>query len=337
MDRSYTNLEQVTLKRSQLYTNKGTPLPDWGNFFIELGRLVAECETGSNRLVVALAIPTRAYAAALTAFGMVITRATLSNYQLQNNNEYFKWLCNLPEGKPVTFFNTDKKFKGFYEGVDTSTDQRLLRIRVESRQTGGLTHLVRLEDAHNIEIRTTPIQNLPKKQNGRKITAHSQFLESILGHKIASKYSHKSQFNCVIIGKLNFLNNEITQTYFAKTPSFQEVGVLQNVLRVRNFLSTENQAYRSDVFSVTARKRYHLSDETIPFMTIFDGASSFIKWRDDWRSSHWTILLDRTEVHFQEAVDIVNQDYINRVNEAKIQNLSFFPTGVELVSYQEVR
>ncbi|MEQ8974167.1 MAG: hypothetical protein RIE73_27700 [Coleofasciculus sp. C1-SOL-03] len=332
---SHTNLEQVTSKRSQLYTDEWTPLPNWGTFFIELGRRVAEWETGSNRLVVALAIPTRAYAAALTAFGVVVTRATLSNSQIEDTNKYFERLCNLSQGTPVTFFNKGRKFKGFYEGLDKSRGQRRLRIRVESRKTGGLTYLVPLEEAHKIEIRTSPIRNLPKKQNGRKIFAHSKFLEDILGVEKAKTCFNESQLDCIILGKRNLLNKEIKQTNFALNPSFKKIGVLQDVLRVRHFFSTDNPAYRSEVFSVTARKRPSLSDSKIPFVTIFDGASSFIKCRDDWRSSHWIILLDRTEIHFQEAVDIVNQDYINRVDEEEIPNLPSRPPGVELVNYQE--
>jgi hypothetical protein len=332
---SHTNLEQVTSKRSQLYTDEWTPLPNWGTFFIELGRRVAEWETGSNRLVVALAIPTRAYAAALTAFGVVVTRATLSNSQIEDTNKYFERLCNLPQGTPVSFSNKSRKFKAFYEGVDKISGQRRLRIRVESCQTGGLTHLVGLEEAHKIKIRTTPIRNLPKKQNGRKIFASSKFLEDILGVDKAKTCFNEAQLDCIIFGKRNILKKEIKQTSFAGSPSFKKKGVLQDVLRVRHFSSTDNLAYRSEVFSVTARKRPRLSDSTIPFVTIFDGASSFIKWRDDWRSCHWIILLDRTEIHFQEAVDIVNQDYINRVDEEEIPNLPSRPPGVELVNYQE--
>lgn len=332
---SHTNLEQVTSKRSQLYTDEWTPLPNWGTFFIELGRRVAEWETGSNRLVVALAIPTRAYAAALTAFGVVVTRATLSNSQIEDTNKYFERLCNLPQGTPVTFSKKSRKFKAFYEGVDKISGQRRLRIRVESSDTGGLTYLVGLENAHNIKIRTTPIRNLPKKQKGRKIFNHSKFIEEVLGAEMANTCLNESQIDFIIVGKINILKKEITKNNFAGSPSFEKIGVLQDVLRVRHFLSADNPAYRSEVFSVTHRKRSRLSDGTIPFVTIFDGASSFIKWRDDWRSSHWIILLDRTEIHFQEAVDIVNQDYINRVDETKIQNLPSLPPGVELVNYQE--
>jgi hypothetical protein len=332
---SYINLEQETLTRSQLYVGEGVPLPDWGNFFIELGRRVAESETDKNRLVVALAIPTRAYAAALTAFGVVLTRATLSSDKIDDTNEYFERLCNLPQCTPVTFLNKGRKLKAFYEGVEKISGKRRLRIRVESCTTGGLTHLIPLEESRHIEIRNTPILNLPKKQKGRKIAANSKFIEDVLGDELASTYVEKSQLDCVIIGKRNFLETEITKINFASTPSFKKLGVLQDVLRVRSFFSTDNQACRSEVFSVTSKKCHSLPDGRVPFVTIFDGASSFIKWRDDWRSSHWIILLDRTEIHFQEAVDIVNQDYINRVDEEEIPNLPSLPPGVELVNYQE--
>lgn len=72
------NSVECALTKTDLYFannfNEWVPLPLWGTFFINLGRYVAESNTGENRLVVGLAVPTRNYASALAALGIVVTR-----------------------------------------------------------------------------------------------------------------------------------------------------------------------------------------------------------------------------------------------------------------------
>jgi len=50
-------------------------LPEWADYFISVGRKLAEADRNGGRLVVALAVPTRAYAAAFVSLGMVISDA----------------------------------------------------------------------------------------------------------------------------------------------------------------------------------------------------------------------------------------------------------------------
>jgi hypothetical protein len=312
------------------------PLPEWGIFFIRLGYFIVESEIVGNRLIIALAIPTRAYAAALTAFGVALARSELSHTQIEND-DYFDQLCNLQKGTPITFLDKGKKKRAIYEGYEKVCGQRRLRIRLESRESGGLTELIPLEKAHNILIKNTPINKLPKKQKGRKIISYSSFFEEIIGKERAINYSINSQLECIIIGRRNLLQSEIKGIPFSCHKKSQS-GFLQDILRVKSFFSTDDQAYRSEVFSVSSRKPPRFSDGKIPFVTIFDGASGFIKWRANWRNSQWIILLDRTENDFQEAVDIINQDYIQkRVEESGSKNLSFIPSGIEAVIYQEAR
>ncbi len=71
-------------------------------------------------------------------------------------------------------------------------------------------------------------------------------------------------------------------------------------------------------------------------MTIFDGAVSFLKWRDYWRKSNWIVLLDKTESRFQEAVDLLNQEYIEkRIGESLNENMFSLPEGIEIIAFNE--
>ena len=66
---------------SLYYMNKETwiPLPSWGQFFLDLGYALAIHDDPRNRVIAGLALPTRAYAASLTATGIIAGRLSLLN------------------------------------------------------------------------------------------------------------------------------------------------------------------------------------------------------------------------------------------------------------------
>ena len=106
--------------------------------------------------------------------------------------------------------------------------------------------------------------------------------------------------------------------------------ILENTLKIYRF-SRGN--YNSEILSPKKAKIENLPISILPNIIIFDGANSFLKSRDDWLESHAIILLDRTENHFQEAIDTLNQDYINRSNDFLLKQFSL-PFGVEIVAYK---
>ncbi len=55
------------------------PLPSWGQFFITLGADIYETLDPDRRLVVAIAVPTRAYAAVLLALGVIANGSGAGN------------------------------------------------------------------------------------------------------------------------------------------------------------------------------------------------------------------------------------------------------------------
>jgi hypothetical protein len=313
-------------------------LPAWGTFFIDMGRRVAQSESGQNRLVVGLAVPTRAFAAALAAFGVVLARANSSMKQVDPST-HFERLCGLPKRTPVVFREKGKQFKGIYEGIKKEHDKQYLQIRVESQNTGGLTYLVLPEECHNVAEASEQISELPDRQKGRPIIYNRKFLESLIGEEDVFKFATSSCLECTILGRISILRHEIKEInfYCGQDKGVYKAGKLQDILRVREWLS-KDEAYRSEVLPVDGHNQQKTAEGLVPHVTIFDGAAGFLKWRDYWRNSHWIIVLDRTEPHFREAVELVNQDYIqNRVGEGGIQNMPPSPPGVEFVVYQEAR
>jgi len=316
--------------------DKWIPLPAWGKFFINIGRWVAQAETGKNRLVLGLAIPTRNYAAAFAALGVVLARANINTARIDSIS-HFEQLCRLPEGSPVNYQKNGKRYKGIYLGVNKDYDEPRLRIQVENKSNGGLTDFLRREECHKIAVASTQYINLPKKQTGRFIITNNEFLNAYIGAD-TQDFVTRTRLECALIGRVDSLKQEILQVPFAYDSSKPELkkGYLNNVLRVRNFLS-EGEAYRSEVLSSLGNNSPQTINKLIPNVTIFDGATGFIKWRDDWRNSHWIVLLERTESRFQEAVTEINSEYGNHVDGEEIHNIPCVPPGVELVVYQEAR
>lgn len=75
------------------------PLPPWARFFLDLGAQIASYSPKSGPLVVALSLPARAYAAALAASGIVLTRAHLPDDQA-DTSAHFRMLCHLASQEP---------------------------------------------------------------------------------------------------------------------------------------------------------------------------------------------------------------------------------------------
>lgn len=335
---SSANLEQATFKKSQLYIDKQIPLPDWGTFFIDIGRHVAECETGSNRLVIALAVPTRICAAALAAFGVVLARANSSHNQVEIY-EHFDKLCTLKKGTPIIYREGKKIRKGKYCSFSNENGQCFITVCLPTKN-GDMICKIPPGEAQKVEPATIKCERIPMRITGRCRFSGKAFIDACIDSVESLDFYKKSHLECVILGKSNLLKQEIKEIPFGCFSS-QRVyteGKLQDVLRVREWLS-EGQAYRSEILSVDGSKPPRTQHGSVPSVTIFDGASGFLKWRDYWRNSHWIVVLDNTELHFMDAVYEINEGYrrSNRLSKGEIQNIPSIPSGVELVIYQEER
>ncbi|MBD2415310.1 hypothetical protein FACHB389_17705 [Nostoc calcicola FACHB-389] len=332
------NIQSFFGKTNLYFTDnyhKWFPLPSWGNFFINIGRWVAQSDSRKNRLVLALAIPTRNYAAVLAASGVVLGRVNIPTKRI-DTNRHFEQLCQLPKGTSVFLNSCNRRYKGIYQGIDETYGERRLRIQREDKSSGGLTSLVSVKESHNVVIAPKSNISLPKKQSGSLIFTRNDFLDSVIGKANTNEFTIKTRLDCTVFGRISSLENEILKIQFASCSSPSELnrGYLQDILRVRNFLPA-GQAYRSEILPSQFSKSPQTTNRLVPHVTIFDGATGFIKWRDDWRKSHWIILLERTDTHFKEAVEIIDTDYINRQNWEEIQNIIPTPSGVEMVVYQD--
>lgn len=332
------NMQLEQILNNLLYAdNQGwNTLPDWARFFISLGSAIGS-DNSKNRLVIGIAVPTRSYAVSLIAAGIVIARSAVPVNKL-GAEEHFAYLRSLEVGTPVTFRSGIMKKKGFLVGCKpkelAGSIQECIGVQSQSKDSGGLIEWFPPKRSLKIQVSQTAINRLPNRQKGRRIVSREGFLENILGLSDVYEFALNSRFECAIVGNKNRLRQEIKETRFAiqvKKGYFE--GTLQDILRVRKLLGSE-KGFRSDIYPSSGKKSPDLSKFGIPAIAIFDGALGFLKWRDYWRESKWVVLLDHTERGFMEAVDLLNQEYMYRVDEEWRGRIPNRPRNVELIVFE---
>lgn len=319
--------------------NAWAEAPAWARYFFDVAAAHASAEDAPSvagpRSILCLAVPSRSYAAALAACGIVITRAALPVEQ-PSPAKHFELICNLPEETPVSLLNGRKKLKGLFVGCDDHQGMKFARIMVNQKSAGGGSYLIPEAGALRVEVLPAGPVNLPKRQNGRPIPQVADLARHILGDEQALALARRPRPECLIVGRVNILRREITETEFAISSdhtAYHE-GRLQDILQVRRFLNG-NVPYRSDICRVNGKAPVFANEGVTPSFVIFDGATGFIRWRDHLRDSNWMVILDKTDARFREAADVLNQAYLNRIDDNGLVNLPSPPAGVDVMNFYE--
>jgi hypothetical protein len=311
--------------------------PAWGKFFIRLGAAVSSQITVNRRLIATISIPTRSYAAALAAFGVVVSRS-FSAVEQSSASERFELLLQVKKGTPVTLLKEGVRHKGAIEGPCSISDRTWLRIKIRRGEFSAWT-LVGESAALDVEIISDEQEEIPKRITGKPVMPISPFTESIIGANKCATFATTSRLDCLLVGRLNKLQAEISRTKFAvgAGPNGQfNIGALQEVLRVHSFLDP-SEHFRADIVSTSSR-RIAKAPSGVPAVVAFDGSASFLRSRGLFADANWIVLLDRTEPNFSEAMTICNQDYVKRrIDDSGLKGLSDIPNGIDLVSYYESR
>ena len=319
------------------YRNGGgwAAMPSWAMSLISLGSAIAAPQDPSYRFVVGLAVPIRAYAAALIATGLVIGRAKIP-FDGIDETEYLDYLKTIEPGRPLIYRSGEDCYHGEFIGIEQREEEgpsiNLIWKRGKQRCKCGLP----LKEARKrLQIVGGSKKDSPEKAVGEhRIVHNKEFLKTMLGANNSYEFAMRSRLECIIIGCVNILRHEIKETEISFGPRHIE-GTFQDILRARKFLS-EGSAYRSNVMPADREQASLMANQETPYMVIFDGSISFLKWRDYWRRSNWLVLLDKTESCFQEAADQLNNEYVeNRVSDTSIENALELPQGIDVLSFQE--
>jgi len=308
-----------------------TLLPAWARFFIDVGIAVVTHENISKRALVGLALPARAYAAPLVAFGVTMGKFASSSRDMEAARR-FQQLCELKSNTPLLYRRNGKLIKVFFDGLEEMDGEMKLCL-----STKGERYWITSRQALQVEFPAKEFSMLPTRPSQRVRDRPSQFLVSLFGIQTARAIVSQSSLDSLTIGSLYQLKEEIQDWPIAvRTETGFASGFLQEVTRVRRF-SKRTQAYRSEIYHVYSKECENTGQE-IPAVVIFDGGAGFSKWRDSWRQSDWVILFDQTETEFDVAVQAFNDEYIK--SPVGDRELSWFlapPAYIPTSMYQEAR
>lgn len=302
------------------------PIPEWGLFFLDLGLLFSNFNE-NNRVCIALSIPTRAFAAVLAAVGIIV--GLVPNSSKQKTDKRFKSICALQPGVGLTYVKNGRRLKAVFDGVEMINGEKRIRVKVQQGKRGTDWELISKEKSLSL-IPTEEKFKIPQRQTGYQMPFSKNFIESVLPPDLARQLVLVPEHDCLIIGSVGVLKTEILDTTFTLHPKKRkDDGNLQDLLRVKS-LVPNSLPFRSDFCSATNLSN---SNCETPTVVIFDGANGFLNLRGAFPISHWLVLLDRTEKHYLDAVQMVNQEYVRRKKDYSISSILSCPDGVEITIF----
>ena len=309
-------------------------MPSWAISFISLGSAIAAPQDPHYRFITGLAVPLRAYAAALISTGYIIERAKIP-YDSLDETEYLDNLKTIEPGRPVIYRSGEDCYHGEFIGIEQKEAGPSINVIWKRGRKRCKCSLPLQEARKRLQIVGGSNNGSPEIAVGEhRIVHNKEFLNTMLGTNNSYEFAMRSRLECVIIGCVNTLRHEIKDTEISFGSGHVE-GTFQDVLRARKFMA-EGSAYRSNIMPADREQTSLTANQDSPYMVIFDGAISFLKWRDYWRRSNWLVLLDKTESCFQEAVDQLNNEYVERrIGDPPIENTLELPQGIDILFFQE--
>lgn len=306
------------------------PLPEWCLSLLDLGKRLAMIESTASRVVIALAVPTRAFASVLIATGMIIANSTKQLDSL-TRNQHLKHISSLKPGTNVVYRDSKREFKGKVASYDKVDGELVIKIQIGIIDYRSF----RLRDCASYITVSEREVKFRDYQKVKSVKTPGEFLKSFLGDTYAKELMSRTEFECLIVGQRSAIESEVLETKIGfENSQSSTLGSLQEVLRIREFLRPD-QPYRCSVISSSSADISEEMGDLHPSLVIFDSAHAFIKHNHNWPSIHCVAILDRTERSFMEAVGLLNQNYINRVENELFEFSLNLPDSIEAMVFQE--
>lgn len=309
-----------------------SPLPAWARFMLDAGARAASAPPEEGRLVIALSLPTRAFAAALASAAAVITafRASPAGGEA---GEHFAYLASLREGTAIAHHRSNSVQQGRLVGVDLDRGDGVPRIKfVTSR--GNLVQMLPESLCTEIQVIEEPGALKVHKQ---KLVKDPDFLSRALPGVDLTALSARTRLDCVLVGVQHSLEADLTARQFGVGDDVTIYeGTLQGIVRARDIAGTKD-AYRSAVVPAGSEDGEAPVSASVPRIVIFDGARAFNNWRSRWPDSNWLVLLDRGLSSADDGAAAINQGYATRLAESDALAGVDIPPGIEMLAYVERR
>jgi hypothetical protein len=308
------------------------PLPEWASFLMSLGREVSK-RAVDDRVVAAVSLPTRDFAATLICAGVVLAASTKPVHEM-TPRAHFDYLAALPIGTPLTLREGPRQKAGILQGVDVTDGVERLIVQVQTNQSGGLRHLLPVSLCGRVS--RADVGKLSRGERGRRILGVTDFLRAAMPGSDPYEFASQSRLDCLVVGNLTSLREEATAKCFAalgRPGGAPWAGAIQDLIRCRK-LNASGRHYRSDARASAADPREHVRSAGTPPVVVFDGTSAFLRWRHLFRSSRWIVVLDRSARGTEYAAEAVEQDYVqSRLSDTDPLTDLALPPGVELLGY----
>jgi hypothetical protein len=293
---------------------------------IELGESVARFDSEGTRLVVALALPTRAFAAAFIAASVVST-VFEAEVPATDPWEHFELLASLPPGAAINHHRGNSIEQGRLLGLDERFGERLIKF-----ETRNMTRYLRPEMCSAIQVLADPGE---LRMTRRRLIRVPEFLARALPGVDAAALSATTRIDTLLVGPVDPLRHEIVTEQFAVGREADRCeGNLQTIIRARRFAG-QNAPHRSEVVAAGGESVPAMAGQASPRVVIFDGASGFNNWRSRWRQANWIVLLDRSSPSTQAGADTINYGHSTRLSDSDALVGIDLPPSVEAVSYLE--
>ena len=316
-------------------------LPEWAEYFISVGEQLALADFDSaNRIVTAFVVPTRAYCAVLVSLGMVVSDARRGNQP--SEVAHFKKLLDLPPKTPVIYQQGPRKtYNGILQTPQERNGERLISVQISmpSKKGGEITCLIPEARALQVQL-AAHSGKLPQIPSGKNKRFSNEFVNILLGESDSVQLGIQSKFVCAIVGQKSLLEYEIRHTPFAAHADggSWEKGWLQDVLRIKRF-TTEAQTHRSALVPVGISQPSSDVIGKIEMGIVFDGAAGFLKWGAMRPDLHQVVILDRTGLYFDDAINSINSKFSQNRAETKLP-LPYsdipLPPGTEMLAFREM-
>lgn len=330
--------ERAAIATQLSYSQDGqwAPLPEWARYLLTLGTIVSTTPGATaTKTVLAVALPTRAYAAPLLAAGVVLGRSIEAAGQ-GHSGGHFEMLCNLPIGTALIYSLGDRLVPAVFEGRKVFDIEGKVRIgvRIQKKAAGAGTHFLDERQARAVQVRPglngeeAFRQRLPRLAGTAEDRSRNQFLENMIRHDDLTDFLTQPRLDTRLIGIADTLHKEADLQLMNTGHAGQGKGTLQDLIRCRRFMP-DGYAYRTDLTPSSAPQ---LSQQ-FSYATVFDGALAYLRWRDECRDTHQIIALDRSAAHLHDATNIINQAYLNRA--ASDTRALPSPAGIETLIFEE--
>jgi hypothetical protein len=317
-----SGLVERFLDGAEVFGRDWIGLPTWARYLVHMG---ANAATQPLRTC-ALVLPTRAYAAMFCAIGVVLRR--LSVPVPRDAATHFARLRELPPRTDVTYRTRALgRIPGWLVGCETIAGDEYLVVQPSRGAT------IRVGRPYALEVMPSDkvMAKLPGHPAYRASRRRGPLLTALLPASLAWEAMVSSRLECVVVGSESTLQDEFTSTRLRFPAGSSTEGSAQEVIRVQHFgCGVEDRSYRSDVFSRTGSRQEKARTVT-PSVTIFDGASSLLRWGSLWPTASRIVLLDRTDHRLSDATDEVDRVFFQQRAQ---QDLGEVPAGVDAVVFE---